>query len=144
MEKLKTPQTVSELKEYFVDITQRIWNNKEFELIDENFHFNAKIHSVLGDFKGPQGMRSVVNQWFKGFSKINIEVSKVSVGGDLISIFWKAETLHDGVFYQKNPTLKVVTYEGESTYRIEEGIIVEYWGFLDAQRLSQQIEKVDV
>ena len=129
------------LAAFAVNLTDRIWNKQELGYIDEVFHPDVKIHSPLGQFKGVEGIHHVLAQWMNGFSKMHIQISNVDVGGDFVVLQWVAEAIHSGTFQGISPTQRAVKYKGETCYRIIDDVVVEYKAYIDANSLSQQIEK---
>lgn len=117
-----------------------VWNAKDISVIDRLIHQNVIIHSLLGDFKGAQAMKEVVQAWLKAFPDLSVINELVISENDLVSIQWSAKGTHQGEFKGRKPTGKKVSYSGVTVYRINDGQIVEYWAYLDMQTLLRQIE----
>lgn len=135
---LKTTQ--SSAKEIAEEYANKIWNQKETSTIDRLVHKDVLIHSLLGDFRGTQAMKEVVQAWLKGFPDLSVKNELIISENDLVSIQWSAKGTHRGEFKGKKPTGKPVSYRGVTVYRIKHGQIIEYWAYLDMQHLLSQIE----
>lgn len=135
---LKTTQ--SSAKEVAEEYADQIWNKKEISTIDRLVHKDVLIHSLLGDFRGTQAMKEVVQAWLKGFPCLSVKNELIISENDLVSIQWNANGIHKGEFKGKKPTGKPVSYSGVTVYRIKNSQIIEYWAYLDMQHLLSQIE----
>lgn len=118
---------------------RRVCNDKDLKAIDDLVDTDAVIHSLLGDFHGPDSMKTVVQAWLKGFPDLNVSNDHVICENDLVSIQWRANGTHLGEFKGKKSTKKTVSYRGSTVYRIKNGKIVEYWAYLDMQDLLCQL-----
>ena len=122
------------------DYANTIWNQKEISAIDRLVHKDVLIHSLLGNFRGTQAMKEVVQAWLKGFPDLSVKNELIISENDLVSIQWRAKGTHRGEFKGRKPTGKSVSYGGVTVYRIKNDQIVEYWAYLDMQHLLSQIE----
>lgn len=116
-----------------------IWNAKDLSAIDRLMHRDVVVHSLLGDFRGVQAIKEIVQAWLKGFPDLIVSNNLAISENDLVSIQWNAKGTHKGEFKGKKPTGKSVSYSGVTLYRIKNGQIVEYWAYLDMQHLLNQI-----
>lgn len=132
--------TTTIAKEIAEEYANKIWNQKEISAIDRLVHKDVLIHSLLGDFRGAQVMKEVVQAWLKGFPDLSVKNELIISENDLVSIQWSAKGTHKGEFKGKKPTGKLVSYSGVTVYQIKNGQIVEYWAYLDMQHLLSQIE----
>lgn len=117
----------------------RIWECKDLQAIDELIHQNCVIHSLLGDFYGPQSMKSVVRTWLNGFPDLVVKSTSVICEQDLVVIQWQAHGSHQGEFKGIQPTGRSISYSGVTIYRINQSKIVEYWAYIDMKHLLDQI-----
>lgn len=132
--------TLPSYKEIAEKYANKVWNDKEVSAIDRFVHKDVLIHSLLGDFRGTQAMKEVVQAWLKGFPDLSVKNELIISENDLVSIQWSARGIHKGEFKGKKPTEKPVSYSGVTVYRIKNGQIIEYWAYLDMQHLLSQIE----
>lgn len=132
--------TLPSCKEIAEKYANKVWNDKEVSAIDRFVHKDVLIHSLLGDFRGTQAMKEVVQAWLKGFPDLSVKNELIISENDLVSIQWSAQGTHKGEFKGKKPTGKPVSYSGVTVYRIKNDQIIEYWAYLDMQHLLSQIE----
>ncbi len=132
--------TLPSCKEIAEEYAHTVWNAKEIDVIDRLIDKDVLIHSLLGDFRGTQAMKEVVQAWLKGFPDLSVKNELIIFENDLVSIQWSAKGTHKGEFKGKKPTGKPVSYSGVTVYRIKNGQIIEYWAYLDMQHLLSQIE----
>lgn len=119
--------------------SHQVWNIKDLSAIDELLHPDVVIHSLLGDFRGADHMRTVAETWLQAFPDLIVKHSSIIHQNDLVAIQWSAKGTHKGVFKGYEPTGKEITYSGMTLYRIRDDKIVEYWAYLDMQHICQQI-----
>jgi hypothetical protein len=117
----------------------RIWDEKDLNAIDELLDKKCIIHSLLGDFHGPESMKKVVHTWLSGFPDLAVKNAAVICEKDLVVLHWQAQGTHQGEFKGIKPTGKPVSYAGVTIYRISQSKINEYWSYLDMQHLLKQI-----
>lgn len=127
------------MKEIAETYAKRVWDDKDLDAIQELIHPGCVIHSLLGDFYGPESMKNVVKAWLEGFPSLIVENTAVICEKDFVVLQWKARGIHLGEFKGIPATGKSVSYAGVSVYRIENHKITEYWAYLDMQHLLQQI-----
>lgn len=132
--------TQSSVRDVAEEYANKIWNQKEISTIDRLVHKDILIHSLLGDFRGTQAMKEVVQAWLKGFPDLLVKNELIISENDLVSIQWSAKGTHKGEFKGRKATGKPVSYYGVTVYRINNGQIIEYWAYLDMQHLLSQIE----
>ncbi len=118
---------------------RRIWDDRDLGAIDELLYPKCVIHSLLGDFHGPESMKSVVQAWWNGFPDLIVNNTAVICKQDLVMIQWQAQGSHQGKFKGIKPTGKAISYAGVTVYRVYQDKIKEYWAYLDMQHLLKQI-----
>lgn len=127
------------IKQVAETYARRIWDDKDLKAIDELIHQNCVIHSLLGDFYGPESMKNIVQAWLNGFPDLVVKNTSVICEQDLTVIQWQAQGSHQGEFKGIKPTGKTVSYAGVTVYRICQDRIIEYWAYLDMKHLLGQI-----
>ena len=130
---------MSQTKQIAETYASRIWDKKDLSAIDDLVSPMIVIHSLLGDFHGPDALKQVVVAWQEGFPDLSVNNISVISEKDLTVIHWKAEGTHLGTFKGVPSTKKTVSYAGVTIYRIQEGKITEYWAYLDMKHLLKQI-----
>lgn len=129
-----------EAKKIALEYAVRVWDDKDLTAIDELIHEECVIHSLLGDFYGPEKMKDVVEAWIVAFPDLSVTNTSVINENDLVVIQWQAKGTHLGDFKGISPTGKSVSYVGVTIYRVNQGSIVEYFAYLDMQHLLKQIK----
>jgi predicted ester cyclase len=119
---------------------RRIWDDKDLSAIDEFIHPKCVIHSLLGDFHGPDFMKKVVQAWLIGFPDLTVKNTSILCEEDMVVIYWQAQGSHQGDFKGIKPTGKQVFYTGVTIYRLKQSKITEYWVYLNMQQLINQIK----
>lgn len=117
----------------------RVWHDKDMGAIDDLIHSDCVIHSLLGDFRGPEAMKTVVQAWLKAFPDMQVKNTAVITEKDLVVIQWQARATHQGDFKGIAATKKSVAYAGVTIYRISRDQIVEYWAYIDMKHLLDQL-----
>ncbi len=133
LNKNDTPKAVAET------YVRRVWDEQDLSAIEELAHKGIVIHSLLGDFQGPEKLKDVVQTWLKGFPDLQQKNLASIAEGDLVALHWQAKGTHQGEFKGIKPTGKAVAYAGVTLYRVREGKIIEYWAYLDMKHLLDQI-----
>jgi len=122
-----------------LNYSRRIWEKQDLSAIDERVDPQCIIHSLMGKFYGPKAMRNVVEAWLQGFPDLHVTVIATDLEDNCVTLHWNAAGTHLGAFKGVAATGKPISYSGASTYRIENGKIVEYWGSIDMSKLMAQI-----
>lgn len=117
----------------------KVWNEKEISAIDEFMDENVIIHSLLGNFQGPEQMKTVAGVWLHAFPDLLVQNTHTICENDSVVILWTGSGTHRGEFKNHKPTDKKISYAGATIYRIENGKILEYWAYLDMQHILNQI-----
>lgn len=118
---------------------KRIWDDKDLSAIDEWIDPECLIHSLLGNFRGPEPMKKVVGTWLNAFPDLSVKNIQIISENDLTVIHWEAKGTHQGEFKGLKSTGKPVSYAGVTIYRTHQDKIIEYWAYLDMQHLLKQI-----
>ena len=71
--------------------------------------------------------KSLVADFHKGFTNVNIEVLQQVAEGDYVCSRWKMTATHSGKFQDLEATAKTTTWTGVHTDRYEGGKLVESW-----------------
>lgn len=128
------------VKEVAEKYSQAIWNDKNFDAIDQFVDSSAILHSSLGNFLGPKDMKKIVQTWLTGFPDLTVENLAILQNGDRVAIQWQAKGSHQGEFKGFAPTGKPISYGGVTIYRILNEKIIEFWTYLDMQHLINQLK----
>ncbi|MFI0908069.1 ester cyclase [Streptomyces sioyaensis] len=109
--------------------------------IDEVFAADYRDHDVLKEEEtvtGSDVMRSDVAGWRAAFDfTINLD-SQIAQGDDVVTR-WTWTGTHKGAFMGIQPTGKVCTMTGTTTFRFHDGKIQEGWWHYDVMGLMRQL-----
>lgn len=131
---------MNQIKAVAEKYAHHVWDKQDLKIIDELVHPDVVIHSLLGDYRGRRLMKEVVQKWLSALPDLKVVNSAIICENDLVTIQWQAKGSHQGEFKGIPATGKIVTYAGVSIYRISEGVITEYWAYLDMQHLLNQMK----
>ena len=123
------------------EYAHKIWNEKDLSVIDDLIHPEIVIHSLLGDYKGTEPMKKVVEAWLIAFPDLVVKNRNIVCQQDLVVIQWEAQGTHLWEFKGIAPTNKRVVYEGVTIYKVCNSKIIEYWAYLDMHHLLEQIKQ---
>lgn len=132
--------TNENIKPIVEDYVERVWNKKDPSALDDHLDPAVVIHSILGDFHGPEAMKKVVQTWWEGFPDLQVDNHIVLSENDIVILHWQAMGTHKGIFKNNPPSGKPVAYSGVSIYRVHHNKITEYWAYLDMQHLLSQLK----
>lgn len=121
------------------DYADKVWNEKDLRFVDKYIVPETVIHSLLGEFHGPQAMKEVAQAWLTGFPDMRLHNDCIIAEHDKVVIQWRVQATHRGEFKGHKPSGKAVHYSGVTIYRIDNDKIVEYWAYIDMQYLLKQI-----
>lgn len=118
----------------------RMWNG-ELDLADELVAPTCVIHQPPNDFRGPEGVRHMVEMGRAPFSEITfrVEVEPI-VEGDRLAARWTSTGVYGGGMpgVSARPGTEA-TFGGIDIWRVKDGQIVEYWVSSDGLHLMAQL-----
>lgn len=94
----------------------------------------------LGETRGLSAFQQVLRALFLAFPDMQIEVLDCLAEGDRVMVRFAMHGTHKGEFQGVQPTSRRVAGGGTSTYRLENGRIVEEWWQGDILGLLQQLD----
>lgn len=119
--------------------TARIWGLKDLSAIDDFLIPDVPIYTVLGNSRGREFMKQVVQTWLTAFPDLIIEIEEYICDKDLVVIHWRAHGTHYGEFKGIKPTGRFINIAGVTIYRIKNEKIIEYWSYFDLKNILNQI-----
>jgi predicted ester cyclase len=96
-------------------------------------------HGPMGDVKGPDGFRQLVDTWRASFSDLEVHPEAIIVEGDMAAWRVVGSGTHTGEFMGVPPTGKRVTFAGIDQGRRRDGQAVEHWSSPDFLGLLVQL-----
>lgn len=130
-------------KEIVIQYSKRVWEDHDLSVINELVANEARIHSPLSTMEGQETMKEIVEKWLSAFPDLTISWEDFVSENDKVVSRWYARGTHLGGFFDTKPTHKEITFSGVTTYRLQDGKIVEYWSLVDIHRILSQLESYD-
>ena len=138
--------TVDQNKELVRRDIEEIWNEGNYDLVDELYAADFVHHdpSYPGEVRGPDAQKEFIrmyNETFQGSPSLTIE--EVMAEGDLVTVRWTGRGTHEEPFMGIDPTHEDIEVSGMTLARMEDGQFAEMWTNYDALGMLQQIGAVD-
>jgi predicted ester cyclase len=96
-------------------------------------------HSSLGDTKGPDGFKQMVNMFRTAFPDIHSTIEDIVAEGDKVATRAILRGTHQGEFMGITPTGKKINVAVSGLIRFAGGKEVEAWGVMDTLAFYQQL-----
>jgi predicted ester cyclase len=77
----------------------------------------------------------------EAFGEYRFDIEELIAQGDRVYVRWRQQGSHLGSIDGETPTGAPLTEIGSAVYRVENGLIVEYWIQLDRRGLELQLER---
>lgn len=117
-----------------------VWNQAKYNLIDEIYSENFACHFIDGlEATGREAMRDFISGHRESFPDWTEEVMDIVADGDRVVSRYNSTGTHEGDFQGIAATGRKVSIPEVSIYRLEQGRIVEQWGFPDGLGLVRQL-----
>lgn len=119
------------------------YNNKNYDIFDEEYAEDAVDHGPMGDKKGPEGAKEGLKMLHAAFPDLEITLDELIAEGDIVAIRSTHRGTHEGTFMGIEPTGEQFEVENMVFARIEDGKVVERWVQYDTFGLMQQLGAID-
>lgn len=116
-----------------------IWSDKDLSAIDRCFHENVQVHSPVKPTQGTQQLKEIISKWYAGFPDLKVHWDDYICAGNKIVSQWHAQGHHDGDFMGIPATKKNIRYSGVSIYQLENGLVTEYWAYINMDHVIKQL-----
>jgi steroid delta-isomerase-like uncharacterized protein len=110
------------------------------EFVARDVVVHAATPGDAADIRGIGELADVVRCTHTVFGELHIEVADVVAEGDRVLIRWTARGVHAAEWFGIPATGRRVTVGGMDLYRLEHGLIREWWRNADHLFLLQQLE----
>lgn len=128
-------------KDVVIQFSKRLFDHKDFSVIDTHFSKDAIIRSPMRTLKGRETMREVIEKWFSAFPDLSVQWDEFISEGDKVVSRWSAIGTHLGGFFNTQPTHREIQFSGVIIYRLVNQKITEYWSLVDIHAILSQLEK---
>jgi steroid delta-isomerase-like uncharacterized protein len=117
-----------------------IWNAGNVDLVDEVLSPGFVNHIRLeGQRPGREGMKQLLQRWRLAFPDASVSVDLMLHEGDRVAARYTARGTHRDAFLGIPASGKPVEFTGIHIFRVENGKLVEGWGYLDLATLLMQL-----
>lgn len=115
-------------------------NQENKTVIDEVYAEDVVIHdTLLGVQTGREAFRQLLSVFDTGFPHHRVQVHRVMVDGEWVSVLHTHTAAHTGVFNGLPPTGRTAQVDGVEVFRVVGGRIVEFWRHDDDLGLLRQL-----
>ena len=118
---------------------EELFNKGDLSVADEIIAPNHVVHVPLGEFKGPEGLKQIVQMWRNAFPDGRFTIDDMVAEGDKVAVRYTWTGTHSGEYSGIAPTGKKVTMTAAFFYRFEGGKEVETLPYSDMLALYQQL-----
>jgi len=123
----------------YTNVWDEILNKGNIDMIDTHFASNYVNKTVTSTVNGQTEAKEYFGAFLTGFSDINFVVDEIFGVEDRVVKRWTFTGTHTGEFAGVPPTGKVMTVQGVSVSRIENGKIAEELDYMDDLGFLQQL-----
>jgi steroid delta-isomerase-like uncharacterized protein len=85
------------------------------------------------------GLKRGLNNFLKAFPDLHVRINFITEENNIVTTQYTMTGTHTGRMYQHRATHKKMNVEGVDIVRIENGKIVEHWGYMEEARLLRQL-----
>lgn len=106
---------------------EEVWNARRDESIDELMAPDSYGHVEGGEYRGPEGFRTMQKTFFSALSDVHIEVEDIVADGDRAAVRWRATGKHTGEGFGFRASGRPIDVLGTTWLVARDGKIVEGW-----------------
>lgn len=134
-----TGTVATNIKKY-AEVWDGIINGRNLTLFNTtNFDKNVRFHTSPADVVGIDSARAYYANYLTGFSNIRFEIRDIFGQGDKLTKHWVFSGKHTGDFFGIPATGKLVSVQGSTIARMQNGVIMEEQDFFDNLDLLTQL-----
>jgi steroid delta-isomerase-like uncharacterized protein len=127
-------------KEIVRRVYRDVFDVNNIAAIDALFAPDVVIHDpMMGENKGIEAYRQLATVFLTGFPQEQTDLKLFVAEGDYVAVLHTHNTTNTGSFMGMPPTGKRVSVPGIELYRIENGLITEFWRHDDDAGLMRQL-----
>jgi steroid delta-isomerase-like uncharacterized protein len=118
-----------------------VFNGSDPAELDDVVAADAVDHDPANPFagEGREGFKKIIAMYREAFSDLHFTIEDQIAEGDKVVTRWVGRGTHDGELMGAPATGKSTEVGGVGIDRIENGQVVEAWGYWDALGLFQQL-----
>jgi steroid delta-isomerase-like uncharacterized protein len=113
----------------------------DLDSLDDVVAADAVDHDPYNPYReeGLEGLKKVIGMYRSAFPDLQISVEDQIAEGDKVVTRWVGTGTHQGELMGAAPTGKTTVVGGIGIDRVENGKVVEAWGYWDALGMMQQL-----
>lgn len=128
-----------ENKSIVTNFIEEIWNQNQFEKIDNYLSIDFVDHSLPPTLPGNKdGMKLWIIGTCKSFEHKTI-IDDIVCEDNKVMLKIKMQMKHIGVWRKIEPTHFEITTVGYRFYKLAEGKIIEHWALIDGNSIENQL-----
>ena len=131
--------SVEENKAILLNKHLEMFNEGNLSIADEIISPDYIYHGPAGEFKGPEGVKQMVQTFRVAFPDGTFTINDMIGEGDKIAVRYTLTGTHKGDYLGLPPTGKQINMEGSFFYKFENGKEVEALPFMDSLTMFQQL-----
>lgn len=122
-------------------VVEEMWNRGDDGAVEELIAPGMVEHGAFGaGVGGRDDARATVTRFRAAFPDLRLEAQALIAEGDSVVLHWVARGTHQGEFMGVPPTGAAVEARGLDIYRVDDGQVVEHWGYPDIGGLMAQLK----
>ena len=112
--------------------------NKHYDFIMEYVSESYIDHSPAGARSNKDAV-SILKIVAEMFDKLNIEIMDIFAENGMVATRVRYDAIHTGICMGISPTGKHISFEGLEHFKVENGKIVESWGYWPDKEIEQML-----
>ena len=120
-------------------LIEEVFNKGNLYVMEEVVHADYRYQSPTESMQGIEDLRAFVMAFRVAFPDLHIRIEDQIAEGEKVSTRITMTGTHRGDFLELPATGKPVRIQGVVLSRLQEGLIVQEWEFLDQLTLLQQL-----
>lgn len=134
---------VIDTREEIIGATDRIFNQNEFDYIDEIYAEDMVMHLIPEgrDYEGREAFKQWRRDHHEAFPNFEVEHEDVIIGDEKFVTQWMARATHEGPLpgLGTPATNKTVEYRGATIHRMGKEKLTEAWWYFDLFGILMQL-----
>ncbi|MES2621060.1 MAG: ester cyclase [Bacteroidota bacterium] len=126
-----------ELAYRFVD---EIINAKKIDMVDSIVAPHYIEHQADRHYMNTRyGLKRGLRNFLRAFPDLHVRINFITEEGNIVTAQYTMTGTHTGRMYQNKATNKKINVEGVDIVRIDNGKLVEHWGYMEEAKLLKQL-----
>jgi predicted ester cyclase len=132
--------TAEENKRVVRRIREEVEEGGNVDAVEEIFAADVVVHTPMGDRRGRESVREIYEGDREAFSGSTETIHDLVAEGDTVAIRLTERGTHDGTFMWIEPTGNEFEIQTMAFFRLEDGMVVEWWLQPDLFGFVQQLD----